>query len=101
MLHWRPRKQELLSSRACANSAALAWLCIPFVSLSVVPETHAASVDVTSPATSFVAGLVLGLVLLIGCAVVAHLRLTIARRNLRQANDLAGHREYERNLAQQ
>ena len=52
------------------------------------------------PATGFVAGLALGAVILIAFALVARGRLTAPRGKVQQANDLADHREYERNLAQ-
>jgi len=62
---------------------------------------HTGAINRVDPATGVVAGLALGAVLLIAFALVARGRLTAPRGKVQQANDLADHREYERNLAQQ
>ena len=79
MLHWRPRKQVFSPSRACAKSATLAWVCIVALLVADVPPTHTAAIKVVSPAESFVAGLVLGLVPLIAFGLLARKRLKYAR----------------------
>jgi len=66
-----------------------------------VPPAHAAAINVVSSAESFVAGFLLVLVLLIAFALLVRKRLKSARHKLQQANELADHREYERNLTQQ
>lgn len=48
----------------------------------------------------FLAGLALGVALLVVVSSMARLRIKTVERELRQAKDLTEHREYERNLAQ-
>jgi signal transduction histidine kinase len=77
------------------------WVCtVTFVSGATQPA-HAASVGVISSTISFIGGLAVGLILLVAYVIVARLQRKTARRDLQQAKDLADHREYERNLAQQ
>jgi two-component system response regulator AtoC len=45
MLHWRPRKQELSPSRACAKSASLAWVCIVALLVADVPPALGLSIS--------------------------------------------------------
>ena len=101
MLLWRPLKHLSLHSQARAKRTKILSLCIFTLSALVAVPTHAGAINRVAPATPFVSGLGLGIVLLIGFAFGAHLRLKAARSKLRHANDLADHREYERNLAQQ
>jgi signal transduction histidine kinase len=70
------------------------------VILVAVP-LHATAIERISPTTGVVAGLSLGLALLVGYALDACRRIKATHHELQQANDLADHREYERNLAQQ
>jgi len=54
-----------------------------------------------SPIGNFSAGLAIGFLLLILVTVLVRKRLKVARQGLQRARELAHHREYERNLAQQ
>ena len=101
MLNWRLLKHVSSHSHAHVKSATISPICVSALPISTVTPTHAAAINTLASTRNFITGLALGVVLLIGFALFAHLRLKIARRKLQQAKDLADHREHERNLAQQ
>jgi signal transduction histidine kinase len=101
MLHWPPLKCRVSPSYARAKKATISSVRISMLLISVAATARATAIRDQPSGGSFVTGLAFGLVLLIGMAWLDHLRLRVAQRKLRQANELADHREYERNLAQQ
>ena len=99
MLHWRALNQLVPPWHTRAKSATTSL--VSALLIPVMVPGHIATIHGVALSQSSFAGLVLGLVLLIGVALLAHLRARAAWRKLQQAKDLASHREYERNLAQQ
>src|SRR5271165_1578650 len=103
MLHWRSRKGGSWPSHPRANGA-LTWSLVLLVLalLSATSRLAAASAESSSfPNAGFLSGFGLGCVLLVIIAFLARMRLKLARQELLRTKDLADHREYERNLAQQ
>jgi signal transduction histidine kinase len=103
MLRWHSRQEGLrpLHTRA---SCALRWpSCIPVLGLLGYLSSLAAAPPQPSTVTSagFLSGLALGCFLLFIVAFLARSRLNVAKRDLQKSRELANHREYERNLAQQ
>src|ERR1039458_6573092 len=103
MLHWLSRQEAPRPSHPGANGA-LAW----FVFLPVLAMLSSPSFLVAAPAESsslpnagFWSGFLLGCFLLVIVAFLVRMRLKVVRQELQKARELADHREYERNLAQQ
>jgi signal transduction histidine kinase len=63
--------------------------------------TAATAESTSSPSSGFLSGLALGCFLLAIAAFLVRTRLKVTRQELQKARELADHREYERNLAQQ
>jgi signal transduction histidine kinase len=102
MLEWQRRRQALLSSDARAKRTTLCLMCVSAFVLLAASRAYAAhATDSFSANKPFFIGLVFGLVLLAIFVAFTRKRLRTVGRKLKQAKDLADHREYERNLAQQ
>jgi len=81
---------------------AMSFLVCGTVSVAVSTPANAITAENSPPAqNNFLFGFSIGILLLIVAAFVARQRLRVVRRELLRASELAGHREYERNLAQQ
>ena len=65
------------------------------------PKSYAATETPAPTSGGFFAGLTLGCALLIVAFVLFRMRIKTAKREAERARDLADHREYERNVAQQ
>src|SRR5271165_4194283 len=103
MLHWRSRKGGSWPSHPRANGA-LTWSLVLLVLalLSATSRLAAASAESSSfPNAGFLSGFGLGCFLLVMVAFLARKRLKVMKQKLQEARELADHREYERNLAQQ
>ncbi len=103
MLRWRSRQAGHRGSRTLVNDAA-PWLSgAAMLVLLHAPFLLAASPEDSWPPThdGFLGGFAVGFFLLVVTAFLAHSRLRAVRQELQKAIDLADHREYERNLAQQ
>jgi signal transduction histidine kinase len=73
-----------------------------FALLTVSPLFAAAQTESSPlPTAGFLSGFALGCFVLVIVAFFVHTRLKATRQELRKAKELADHREYERNLAQQ
>jgi len=103
MLRWISRQEVSRASHTLANSAPLRSAGLTGIVLLGVPAgLSAAPTELsTSPGAGFFSGFAVGCVLLAVVAFFARTRLTTARRQVDKARELADHREYERNLAQQ
>ena len=102
MLHWQSRQQTPWPWRAPAKSATPCFLCVMLSLVLNSAPTYAATANGSLySGGDFLFGLALGSVLLIVVAFLVRKRLKVARQDLQKANELADHREYERNLAQQ
>lgn len=102
MLQWQSRQQAPWPSHARAKSATPCFLCVTMLLvLNSAPAYAATANESLSPSENFFAGLAVGFFLLIVVALFLRKRLKAARQELQKAKELADHREYERNLAQQ
>jgi signal transduction histidine kinase len=103
MLRWQWRQEGRGFSHAEAKSATRQVLCAPAIlllsSTSLLAATGSGSA--LAAARSSVAALAAGALLLAVLAGAAWIRLRVLRRELQKARELAEHREYERNRAQQ
>jgi signal transduction histidine kinase len=103
MLHGQSREDGLRPSRAGAKTVALWVSCESAVLLLNSTSLFARSTSRAALATSGIlrADFALWSLLLTIIVGAASIRLRAAKRQLRKARELADHREYERNLAQQ
>ena len=103
MLRWLSRQEGLPASHAHAKRKRLWSIGISLSAMSSTTVLLAAAPAETpySPGTAFVSGLAAGIFLLVVVALLSRVRLKTARQELQKARELADHREYERNLAQQ
>ena len=102
MLLWPSRKVGPPASRARAKRTT-PWsidLAVT-VALLVAPSCALAAGTPLYSSREFLSGLAVGLLLLMVVAVLARRRFNALRRELTRARELADHREYERNVAQQ
>jgi signal transduction histidine kinase len=101
---WLSRQEGSATSHFCKNGAMRCFLCSTMLALlSATSLFAAASAESPSPpGSSILVGLAFGcLLLVIVVIILARTRLRSLRRELAKASELADHREYERNLAQQ
>src|SRR5271166_6325519 len=96
------REEEPRPSHARAKSATLCFLRVTvWMVLSSAPAHATTANNTWPPIGNFFAGFAVGFLLLILVAVLVRKRLKVARQELQRTRELADHREYERNLAQQ
>jgi len=103
MLRWLSRQEEPRPSH-CGAKGALSWAFgVPAFLLSSGSPLFAAAQTESSPwpTAGLLSGFALGCFVLVTVVFIVHTRLRAARRELQKARELADHREYERNLAQQ
>src|SRR5271165_3579258 len=99
---WQSRKEGPWPSYALTQSAMTFLICVAvFLEANSAPAYAATANNHLSPLGDFFAGVAVGVFLLIIIAFLARMRLKMARQELQEARELADHREYERNLAQQ
>jgi signal transduction histidine kinase len=103
MLRWLSRQEWSRPSDARASDTPLWFLRFSvLVVLSNSPLSAATQAETYSlPSADFLRGFALGFFLLVIVACLARTRLKVAKQELRRSRELADHREYERNLAQQ
>jgi signal transduction histidine kinase len=103
MLHLQWRHKSHRSSHARAKGALSGHLCaVAILSFDSIPLSAAtAGGNSSSLNSAFWAGLGIGCLLLVIVVAFARTRLKVAKQKLQEARELADHREYERNLAQQ
>jgi|HubBroStandDraft_6_1064221.scaffolds.fasta_scaffold00863_10 signal transduction histidine kinase len=103
MLRWLSRQEGPRPSHTRASGAALWVLGLSvLVVLSNSPLSAATQAETSSLlSASFLSGFALGFFLLVIVAFLARTRLKVTKQELRRSRELADHREYERNLAQQ
>lgn len=104
MLRWLSRQEWSGSSHARANGAMQCLLGLMMLALLNATSlfAKASGESLSPPGRSILAGLAFGcLLLVIVVIILARTRLRAVRRELEKARELADHREYERNLAQQ
>jgi signal transduction histidine kinase len=103
MLRWLWQQEESRPSHPCANGNASWYVHLPaLVLLSRSSLFAAARIEASSlPSSGFLSGFALGCFLLAVIAFLARMRLNVTKQELQKARELADHREYERNLAQQ
>ena len=103
MLRWLPRHQGTGLSQARVGDAPLFPLHLSLLAGFSNSPLSAATQAKTSSLSSagFLSGFALGVFLLVIVVFLAHARLKVSQRELRKSTELADHREYERNLAQQ
>jgi signal transduction histidine kinase len=102
MLHFEPREEVPRSSHARAKSATPCFISVTvLLILNSAPVYAATANNSLSPIGNFLAGFTIGILPLILVTVLVRSRLKVARHELQRARELADHREYERNLAQQ
>jgi signal transduction histidine kinase len=103
MLRWFSRQHTAGSPRAHTNAIRKRRVRWSMLAFSNAIPLLAEAPGQSSPwqATDFLAGLALGCLLVPIAVLLLRARIKATRRQLRQAQELAEHREYERNLAQQ
>ena len=103
MLRWLSQQEESRPSHTPANRVPLWSVWLPGLLLLSCPLLVAAAPAESSvfPSAGFLSGFALGCFLLAIVALLARTRLKVTRQELQKARELADHREYERNLAQQ
>ena len=103
MLRCLARQEWSRPSHTCANGHPLWSVYLPtLVLMSAQPLLAAApSESPASPNAGFLSGFALGCFLLVIIAFLARTRIKVVGQELQKARELADHREYERNLAQQ
>src|SRR5664279_2254775 len=103
MLRWLSRQEGPRPSHPRANSA-LSWsIVLPVMAILSSPSFLVASSaeSFSMPSAGFLSGFALGGFLLVIVAFLVGTRVKVMRQELQKARELADHREYERNLAQQ
>ena len=103
MLRWLWRQEGPRPSHPRANGA-LSWsvVLLGLAMLSSPSLLVAASAEsFAMPSAGFLSGFALGCFLLVIVAFLVGTRVKVMRQELQKARELAEHREYERNLAQQ
>jgi len=99
---WQSRKEGPRPSYALTQSAMTFLICVAvFLEANSAPAYAGTANNHLSPLGDFFAGVAVGVLLLILVAILVRKRLKVARQELQRARELADHREYERNLAQQ
>src|SRR5271166_2458248 len=99
---WQSRKEGPRPSYALTQSAMTFLICVAvFLEANSAPAYAGTVNNHLSPLGDFFAGVAVGVLLLIFVAILVRKRLKVARQELQRARELADHREYERNLAQQ
>src|SRR5271166_5169002 len=99
---WQSRKEGPRPSYALTQSAMTFLICVAvFLEVNSAPAYAGTVNNHLSPLGDFFAGVAVGVLLLILVAILVRKRLKVARQELQKARELANHREYERNLAQQ
>ncbi len=102
MLRRLSRQEGSRPSHACANGTRPWLVCLPGLLLSAPALLAGAPTEISySPRTAFLGGLAVGCFLVVIVAFLARTRQKAAKQELQKARELADHREYERNLAQQ
>src|SRR5271165_4039340 len=103
MIGWLARQEWSRPSHTRAKCHPLWSVYLPTVVLmSGQPLLAAAPPEPpASPNAGFLGGFALGFFLLLIIAFLARTRLKESKRELQKARELADHREYERNMAQQ
>ena len=102
MLARLSRQEGSRPSHACADGTRPWFVRLPGLLLSVPARLAGASTETSySLRGAFLAGLAVGCFLLVIVAFLARTRLKAAKHEKQRAMELADHREYERNLAQQ
>ena len=103
MLRWLSQQEESRPSHTRANRVPPWSVWLPGLVLLSCPLLVAAAPAESSalPSAGFLSGFALGCFLLVIVAFLARTRLKVAKQELQKARELADHREYERNLAQQ
>jgi signal transduction histidine kinase len=94
------RLREACSGVLCAGrpfASMLALLLFPACTL----KSYGFTASPPAPYGGFVGGIVVGFALLLVVAVLARTRIKAAEREAARSKELADHREYERNVAQQ
>src|SRR5271169_146130 len=99
---WQSQTERRWPSHPRAKSTTLCFLCVTvWMVLNSAPAYATTANNSLSPIGKFFAGVAVGFLLLILVAVLVRKRLKVARQELQRTRELADHREYERNLAQQ
>ena len=103
MLRWHLRHTGSQPSHLSANRTHPWSFCLPAVRLLGCPLFIAATPaeSLTLSSNAFLSGFAFGCLLSIFIVFVARTRLKSTKQELQRAMELADHREYERNLAQQ
>ena len=102
MLQWQSRQQTPWSSHTPAKSTTPFFLCVTLsLVLNSAPAYAATANESLYSGGDFLAGLAVGFFLLIVVASFLRKRLKVTRQALQKAEELADHRGYERNRAQQ
>src|ERR1039457_877577 len=103
MLRWLSRLEGPRPSHPRAKCSLLWSIFLPVLALLSCPSPLAAApAEYPSlPSAGFLSGFALGCFLLVLVVFLARTRLRVAKQELQKAKELADHREYERNLAQQ
>jgi signal transduction histidine kinase len=103
MLRWLSRLEGPRPSHPRAKCSLLWSIFLPALALLSCPSPLAAApAEYPSlPSAGFLSGFALGCFLLVLVVFLARTRLRVAKQELQKAKELADHREYERNLAQQ
>ena len=94
---------RLRAARRCVRHAQRLSLYVLALVLSLIfsPKSYGFSASPSAPNGGFWGGIVVGFVLLLVVAVLARTRIKAAEREALRSKELADHREYERNVAQQ
>jgi len=94
---------RLRSARRSVRHALRLFVSVLALVLFLIfsPKSYGLSADPTAPNGGFWGGIVVGFVLLLVVAVLARTRIKAAEREALRSKELADHREYERNVAQQ
>jgi signal transduction histidine kinase len=103
MLHWLSRQEGPLPSHSRASRTLPWFVCLPGLLLgSELPLLAAVPAERSRLSSAgFLSGFAAGCFLLTVIAFLTRTRLKLTKQELRKARELADHREYERNLAQQ
>ena len=91
-----------LRAALCATGRASSFLPWTLASILVLPlKSYGSAANPPVAIGGFWSGLAIGLALLVLSIVLSRTRIQAAQREAARAKELAGHREYERNVAQQ
>jgi signal transduction histidine kinase len=95
--------ERLASPRRSVRRAPRLLLCVLACAAPLIFSTKSYGLGASTPASNggFWGGIAVGFVLLLVLAVLARTRIKSAERETERSKELADHREYERNVAQQ